>query len=242
MWSYSKLTLFLQCPLAYKYAYIDNLPRQDNVYAEIGTICHDIIEGWLKKEYMTWELADVFYEKFVSMQNKFPNEKIAEKYYQDLYRYFTYFNGFGELKPILVEKETVFNIGEHEFVGFPDFVALDNNENIIILDHKTSNIFKDIDDKMKQLYVYAEAVNKEFGKYPKYLGFNFIRFNKTIMNEFKNEKYQEVVKWINDTINKINNTVEFNSRYEEFYCKNLCNFRELCEYGGGVIDNASGIA
>jgi hypothetical protein len=81
-----------------------------------------------------------------------------------------------------------------------------------------------------QLYLYSIAIFNEYGKYPKYLTFNCFKNGQIIREEFSLEKLEEAKDWAIRTIKIIENTKIWNPCLDYYFCHNLCNSRNTCEY------------
>ena len=116
------------------------------------------------------------------------------------------------------------------FQGYIDLVVK-NNEDITVVDYKVSNPknFKgdDLIKKTRQLYMYAPAIKKLFGKYPKRMMFSFFQGSYIIEN-FNEDKMHETLKWATDTISDINKERDFEHKADEFFCDKICSFRSNC--------------
>ena len=90
--------------------------------------------------------------------------------------------------------------------------------------------YKDIDEYLRQLYLYSIPVYNEYKIYPKYLIFNVFRCGEWIEEPFQIEKFEEAKQWVIDTINKIKNESAWLPLSDEYFCNHLCGMRKICEY------------
>lgn len=160
-------------------------------------------------------------------------------YYRDALYFFENFQGY-EDRTIGVEQKVSFEIDINgkkiEFVGIIDRIAEDEN-GIILYDHKSKSKFKSKAEREKyfrQLYIYAHAIKGLYGKYPYKLRFNMIRENKMVDEIFNQDKMDEALKWLSESVEKIYNDNEFNAKHDDFFCHWLCDVQDgICPYRDG---------
>ena len=169
-----------------------------------------------------------------------PNSSIVKKYLDLGKKYFDEFTEF-PYETVSVEEEVSFEIRGIPFVGFIDYIGKQDDEYIII-DNKSRDLLprsnrkkptkkdKELDDMLRQLYVYSAAVKQKYGKFPKYLCFNCFKNGMLIKEQFDIQKYYEVEDWVEETVRRIEDTEEFDARPEVFRCKYLCGVSDCCDY------------
>jgi len=221
--------------------YVKNKKSIQNAFAESGTFGHLLLEKFAKGELYAWDLIDEFidgYDENVTM--RFPYNKyvdLGEKNYNCGLNYFEKFEGFDDIGTIVgaeIEVDTYLEDGDikYPYIGFIDLLLKDNGE-YIVLDHKSKSKFKNKKEQAeysRQLYTYCKYVKEKYGKFPKELIFNMFNADDLVRIEFNIDDYNEAIKWCIDSINEIKNEVEFNKYIDEFFCKNLCNHREICGF------------
>lgn len=238
-WSHSRITLFEECPYAFalKYLYNDD-NKQENFYANFGTYMHRIHElfytGVLKQE----ELVDYYIEHFDSVgYNKHRSKYFVEG--------LNYLEGGISVIPssiIGVEQQLDFKVGEYDFTGIIDLLYKNDDGILTICDHKSHPLQprskrkkptlsdKELDQYLKQLYLYAHGVHQLGLGNVGVLQFNCFRVCSTISEIYSKDKEDEAVEWAINTIRNIENTTSFMPTGEWFYCHNLCDHRGVCEY------------
>jgi hypothetical protein len=115
-------------------------------------------------------------------------------------------------------------------------VLQDENGDIIIVDHKSKGQFNSKKEQHKyarQLYLYSIYIKNKYGKFPQKLIFNMFRKCKTVIIPFNDNDYQEAIKWMKDTVDAIEGCFEFEPKFNDYTCWNICNHRETCEYKVG---------
>lgn len=184
IWSKSKLNTIINCPLAYKFRYIDRKQQ-------------DVVEA-LNKGVILHEIFDKFY-----IYNKDLNKTIHElrinpdfvvKYNQHINNFID-FNTKLKLEPI--HREQKYNVDN--ITGIIDRVDIINDKYAII-DYKTST-GDNIDDYKKELLLYAYLIQKVHKINIQIIGIFFTNNNNFITEDITQDD-------INNNINDINNDIE----------------------------------
>lgn len=248
-YSYSKIKCFLNCPLSFYKQYYDKPDDKiSHGTSEFGSFMHYILEQYEKGELETYELLPYYINNyddnvtsdFTLVINENFSKNFAETYFQSGKDYLENFEGFPTLKVIEVEyafTECIDN--KFNFTGKIDLIAEDENGDLIILDHKSKNGFKSKAEKAEyavQLYLYAYAVYKKYGKFPKKLMFNMFRQDKFEIFDFDMDEYNNAMDWLNNMVEEIEETFSFPSVLGTFFCNNFCNYRNECEEKEGNND------
>jgi len=239
VWSYSRLTLYEQCPYAFALKYIYGEPNeQTNFYAGFGSYMHRIHElfytGVLKQE----DLVQYYIEHFDEVG---PHKGRSKYFVEGL----NYFEGGIKVVPssiVGVEKRINFKVGDYDFTGIIDLLYENEDGTLTICDHKShplqprSNRKKptasdrELDSYLKQLYLYSHGVRQLGLGDVGVLQFNCFRIAKTLDNIRLEEKEEEAVEWAVKTIHDVENASTFYPSEDWFYCHNLCDHRQVCEY------------
>ena len=237
-WSYSRLQAFKTCKHMFYLEYIKSQRKKkiDGFFGLFGTYCHVILEKYAKEELLIFELYDYYkrnYKRNIKMKappNKWVN--LDEKYFNAGAEYFKHFSGFDDYKILGIEENHYFNIENFKFRAIIDLLLQDENENIIILDHKTKGKLtkKQKEELLLQLYIYSIPIIEKYGKYPKKLIFNMIRMNDAIIEEFDPEKIELAKNWALNMIGEIRREDEWEGNLDFFFCKYICSHRTQCKY------------
>jgi hypothetical protein len=225
--------------------YLDEKQGIPNAYAQYGSFVHSILEKYFKNELNIFELSEYYTDNYASKVTEYfpkhPYVDLAQTYYDKGREYFDNFDGLEQYKMIGVEKKIELKVEGYNFVGYIDLLAKNNEENIEVIDHKSrdlkprSNRKKptksdmELDDYLKQLYLYSIDVKEKYNTYPKYLNFNVFRSSAWIKEPFNLSKLEESKHWLIDTIHNIEKETEFNPKPDKFFCRCLCDFRHECE-------------
>lgn len=169
-----------------------------------------------------------------------PQESTVTKYIQQGIQYLKEFEPF-PYNTLGVEKKVEFKIGDSDFVGYIDFLG-EKDGDIYIIDNKSRDLKprskrlkptvkdRELDEMLRQLYIYAGAVKQEYGKFPNSLCFNCFKSNTFIKESFCIEKYNEAIEWAEKNIEDIKNSEEFPPYIDYFSCKYLCGVDMYCDY------------
>lgn len=254
-WSYSRTSCFGRCKYEFYLNYIVNdddlYLSEGNYFAEVGSLVHEILamifENKLKPEeaetyFRNAYKNNVFYQtKEGIMKNTF--KKCADYFRKERFEWLNDYEILG------VELEERFSIQGHDFVGFIDLLLRDRRDGkIVVLDHKSApypmkkngevkkNQLSSFNSYKKQMYLYCNAVYQQYGEYPKEIVWNHFKEDGQLVKiPFVMGEYEETLKWFIETIELAEKEEDYEPTYEFFYCSNLCNFRNSCEfkkYGG----------
>jgi len=229
IYSHSRLNTFEQCPLKYKYKYIDKIIIiQTSIEAFLGKIVHNTLE-WLysqvKKnkipiidEVITYYATD--WEKnytptIVIVKKELTAKDYFNKGVQFLLGYYTQHKPFDD-NTLEVEKRIMINLdenGEYKLQGFIDRLVhnLEKDE-LEIHDYKTGNSLptKEKIENDRQLALYSIAIKELFGEDKEVLLiWHYLAHNQKIVSKRTNEQLQELKKEIIELIKKIEATTEF---------------------------------
>lgn len=142
-----------------------------------------------------------------------------------------------------VEKKIRTSIDEIEIVGFIDLLLEHKlTKDIIIIDHKSSkyplgkneqplkNYIQKLEMYKKQMYIYSFAIKEEYGKYPKLICWNHFKDGKVVKIPFDIKEFENTIVWLKGLVSIISREQHFAPIRDYFYCHNLCDFRNSCEY------------
>lgn len=241
VWSYSRIKSFDDCPYRFFLKYIKKYEDEDKFYASYGTFMHKLIEQFYKGEITKEEMNIKFLFDFQKeVKGLRPKESTVEKYIRCGSEYLNSFTPF-PYKMVDVEKEVKFEIDGIPFVGFIDYLGEKDGE-FYIVDNKSRDLkprsgrkkptVKDIelDDMLRQLYLYSAAIKQEYGKYPKSLCFNCFKSGVFIEEPFDEEAFDKACNWAKEKIEEISETGDFYPNQDFFSCLYICGVRNHCIY------------
>lgn len=242
VWSYSRIKAFEACPYRWFLNYIEHRRETDQFYSSFGSYMHSLMAEFYEGKAEPDELAARFLSGFrENVKGIRPSPELAAKYIEA---------GAGFLRGLTmpaeeivgVEKQIFFALDSIPFTGFIDLLTR-TDEGLIITDHKSRTLKprtgknpptkgdREIDDMLRQLYLYSASVRDEYGVFPAKLRFNCFRNGVLIEEPFREEAYEEAVRWAVDSVGKIMETEDFAPMPDYFACRWLCGFRDWCGEG-----------
>lgn len=248
-WSYSRISAFEDCPYGFLLRYIKSTEVKPNFFTQYGSFIHDILRQYYSGELDISKLPEYYMLNFwLCVTKKAPSRKVFANYFSQGLNYLSDSVKTPDGSIVGVEKSVSFCIGDKAFVGFIDLVT-DCDGELVITDHKSRDLKPrtkggkytksdaELDKYLRQLYLYAIPIEKEFGRLPAALRFNCFRTGTEISQPFDKAKYKETQLWALDTIDKIRQEKQWKPNLDWFKCKYLCGVSDQCEYfkmfGGG---------
>ena len=245
-WSYSRIKCFEDCPYRFYLKYISGCKEAPQFYASYGSFMHKLIEefykGIITKEEMLTKFLFGFQENVIGRR---PQQSTVEKYIQLGIEYLKGFTPF-PYNMVAVEKKVEFELGGKKFIGFIDYLGEKDGEYYIV-DNKSRELKprsgrkkptvkdQELDEMLKQLYLYAAAIKQEYGKFPNALCFNCFKNRVFIEEPFSEKTFSETIEWFLKTIDDIADENEFLPRIDFFGCNYICGVNgECCYYEMGV--------
>ena len=246
-YSYSKVTCFEQCPLRFKFQYIDKIKTEieQTIEAFLGGIVHEVLEKlytdlkfqkvmklneildfyndlWQKN----WNDAIVIVKKGYDKENY---RKMGEKFLTNYYNHY---------KPF--DKGKVLGLETTEFIDLDDkykfHVRIDRlneaeNGAYEIHDYKTGGYLPEQAkfDEDRQLALYSLWVLKKFGDVKRVkLIWHYLAFDKEIVSERTQDQLMKLRRETIKAINKIESAKDFPSVITKL-C-DWCEFRPICPH------------
>lgn len=241
-WSYSRIGCYDDCKYRWFLKYIRDYKETDQFYSSYGTFMHKLIEGFYKGELTKDEMLEEFLTGFSqNVRGLRPKQETVSKYIKLGADYLRSFQPF-PYKMIAVEQFSDFTINGHRFVGYIDFLGCDSEGGLHIIDNKSRDLKprsnrktptvkdKELDSMLKQLYLYAEAVRQEYGRFPKTLCFNCFKAGVFIEEPFDEGAYNQAIAWATERISEIEKAEDFPPNLDYFGCKYICGVSDYCDY------------
>ena len=249
-WSYSRISSFDSCPYYFYLKYIGGEEDEPRFYAQYGSFMHRLLERFYRSEISKSEMLTEFLLNFsTEVRGDRPGGNIVQNYIQKGSEYLRSFEPF-PYKMVDVEKRVEFEIAGYKFLGFIDYLGMDEDGDYVIIDNKSRDLsprskrkkptVKDgeLDSMLRQLYIYSSAIKQEFGKFPVKLCFNCFRTGVFIEEPFNIDAYNEAIKWAVDSIHSIEEEDEFYPDIEYFKCRFLCGVSGECIYRDEFYNNS----
>ena len=176
IYSFSRLGTYKECPHQYFLTYKKRLKQKENPYTYVGTSVHDVVEGMLEGKIDVKAGIDKFEKDMFELEIyalQYPSLQAKENLMKSIRHFIPQFKGYGAEK-YAIEKEFFLEIpkndGTDDFIvvrGFIDVISLYENNEIEIIDIKTSSKFKnaELDEKAYQLLLYNAYIRKAYPKY-----------------------------------------------------------------------------
>lgn len=243
-WSFSSLHTYEDCPYQLYLKYIERRDGESNFYAENGKSVHEVNEAVFTKKISIDDCTKLYAEKFELICDT-TKESIMESTYEKCMDYFCEMKDIDEEKYeiIGVELKLNFKIGKYKFTGFADLV-LRNKESgeVILVDHKQAGHFLKKDGTplknsaesfyayKHQMYIYCKGLKEQFGINVDKIVWNHFKERQLTIIPFKQEEFDETMKWAVNTIEKIKKDTTFDCKRSYVMCSSLCDYRNDCEY------------
>lgn len=245
IYSHSRLETFKNCPLKYKFNYIDKIKREEEgIEAFLGSRFHKIMEKIYKnlpfRKYSLDELL-AFYEddwdkkyhdKIVIADNERKAEdykEIGKKFIEDYYKRYYPFN---QGKVLGIERPVMINLddkGEYKLRGYIDRLDQAEDRTYEIHDYKTSKSLPEQSkmDEDRQLALYQIGIQNMWNDVGSVeLVWHYVAFDKEIRSKRTEEELDELKKDTIDLIKKIEATREFLPN-ESTLC-GWCYYKDIC--------------
>ena len=242
-WSYSRITCFDDCPYKWYMKYIAGEQETPMFYSSYGKFMHRLIEMYYKGEITKEEMKTKFLFDFSSeVKGDRPSETIVASYIQKGSNYLDNLTDF-PYKTVAVEEEIHFSIDEIPFVAVIDFIGKDD-DGYVIIDNKSRELKPrsgrkkptkkdlELDEMLRQLYVYSAAIRSRYGEFPKKLCFNCFKNGQFIEEEFNEREYSEAIEWVKKRVESITDSEDddFYPNVDFFGCFYICGFKNECCY------------
>lgn len=243
-YSHSKLNTFEQCPLKFKYKYIDKIPPKIKVIeAHLGSVVHSTLEWIYTKvknnkiptieeviSYYTNQWKEDYKPEMIIVKEDSTIEDYFSKGIQFILDYYSKHKPFDD-NTIEIEKKIIINLnGEYEIQGFIDRLSYNlKNEEYEVHDYKTANTLpnKEGIENDRQLALYSIAVKELFGKDKKVcLVWHYLAHNQEICIRKTENQLQQLKEEILNLIKQIEATKKF-PPYISRLC-DWCGYKPIC--------------
>ncbi|MCK5042799.1 MAG: PD-(D/E)XK nuclease family protein, partial [Candidatus Aenigmarchaeota archaeon] len=214
LYSHSRLSTFEQCPLKFRFRYIDKISvdTAQSIEAFLGSRVHETLEKLyidlkFQKTNTLQDLIKYFSDQWKKNWN--PTIKIVKKdYTEENYRkmgekfitdYYNKYKPFNDTRILGIENRVVIDLngdGKFKLQGYIDRLAMKGEDTVEIHDYKTnSNLpLQDYLDRDRQLALYAIAVKESYPFAKKIrLVWHFLAFDKEMVSS-RTEKQLDSLK------------------------------------------------
>jgi RecB family exonuclease len=229
--SYSKLNTFRQCPLRYRFTYLDRLPRRPRRLFRAARRIHHALMRWLtyaKQGAPEWEEVLAAYNDAYGLLHE--PELAQSRDYQEgleILREYHAANAGQPCRPVLLEHKFSVPMGPHVLSGMIDRVdATDSGYEVI--DYKLDRDLRpqEVVDEDLQLGLYQVALEEGQGIRPEALTLYFLRHNIQRTTLRTPEQTRELSRWVIAT----GSDIASERRWEPCPGEQCggCDFRAIC--------------
>jgi putative RecB family exonuclease len=247
IYSHSRLSTFEQCPLKFKFKYIDKLKPEieQTIEGFLGNKVHEVLEIIYEeiakgRTFQLDEVIQIYLEKWnkdISPEIKIIKKENDIEYYLNqgtnfLINYFVKHFPFKD-NTIAIEKRIEVNLdleGKYKLQGYIDRLVHHKETNIFeIHDYKTGSFLKSQEelDKDRQLALYSIGVKEMFNQAEDvHLIWHFLAFNKKMTSTRTQSQLEQLKQETINLIKKIESTKQF-KKNKGVLC-NWCEFQNHC--------------
>ena len=211
-------------------------------FSSYGSLIHDVLASYYRGEIPAGDALTKFLIRFPSeVSGAYPSEQIRASYFQqgvDCMKAMQPIDG----RILGVEERVSFELGGKPFIGFVDMIYEDRDGALCVMDHKSHALKPrsarkkptktdlELDEYLRQLYLYSVPVAKRFGRDPDFLEFNCYRIGTHIKERFCKQAQSEAIQWSLDMIEAVRKESEWRPNLDFWQCRFLCGFFSECEY------------
>jgi len=247
IYSNSKLSVFKQCPMKYKYQYVLKIKKRTiGIEAFVGSRVHETLEYLYSKILSKDQIPtlgnllefykEIWEDRFNNKIKIVKNEKTKEHYFKIgekcIKNYYDTNKPFANDGTFCIEKPIhhTTKYGDR-IMGFIDRLEWSGNK-LVIHDYKTgSNIPKNIHDD-RQVCLYVLLCKNKYSEVDNIVAkWHFLRYCKTFTSFRTSNELDDLESEINSIIQEIENTKIFDPRPNK-YCP-WCEYKYICEEGEG---------
>lgn len=244
--SFSRANTAETCLYAFYKKYIEGEVGESNFYASNGRAMHEVFEELFNNKITIDECPHAYNQKFDLICERVKSS-IMENTYIKCIDYLCEMDDIDRDKYeiIGVEMKLVFKIGDIDFQGYADLVVRNRKTGeVILVDHKQATRFMKKDGVTplknqlanflaykKQMYCYCKGLLEQHGiKVDKLAWHHFKDGGEITLIPFNQQEMDESLQWVIDTVEKIKIEEDFEPTQSYMMCKQLCDFRNSCEY------------
>ena len=234
MYSYSKIQAFLDCPLKYKYRYIDGIkPEGDFVEFFVGKKVHETLEKLYQTKEPSLEWLLGYYEnKWYSGWNE--NILVKEGTPGDFFKkgreclehYYSDFFLTDLEETVATEKKLFFKINSRQFIGYIDRLSKNAGETIIH-DYKTGGAEDTANGMQMPLYQIALSQNAENTENIT-LQWHFLSLKKRVKVKKTQEDLNTTINNVTSAINEIESKFATDFKPTKGEHCSRCDFKKNC--------------
>jgi RecB family exonuclease len=248
--SYSKMSLYLNCPRSYRKLYIDKVPPKPQPFFSFGTTIHETFErvydplNPIPKPSLE-EILEIYDEVRLTHREGFASDEIEQQYREDGIKQITmYYHRFiknCEFKPAFsIEDYFEIPCGKYAVMtGFIDRIDKLDDGTYEILDYKTEPTMRSQEavDNDKQLSIYYWACEDTLGLKISKLSLLMLDHDCKIETTRVRDDIPKVIESVDKTAYAMINETEFKPRKNK-YCKS-CDHLHDCPLKDEILKDDS---
>ncbi len=224
--------MFLECPLKYKFYYIDELREycKPKPYQSMGISVHSALYAFFKQEERAIDVLHNLLRKHwirEGFKDREEERMWGLKALSMLKNFFDTSNVYA--KPIMLEEEFIVPFDSFILTGRIDRVDRRSDGSYEVIDYKTGEpMDKDKADSDLQMTIYAIALVHGRKIEPDYLTFYFLKDSTKMTTKRTELHIEEGIMFIKETVERIKNEKEYLPKPNRF-C-GYCDFTILCPF------------
>ena len=229
--SKSKINTYLKCPLEFKFQYVDEIEAEPNKYMVLGSDVHSVAETFADK--FGDELDEVnIHNELLKIANDLDIGYDITEHVDNLSLFFKEVFVDNDYK--LFSQEEYLLDEENRFSGICDIILEDENEDLVVIDYKTSNS-NSFHKYRRELCYYKLLVENVYEREVSSVGIFFTRNGRLrlldVCDEDNKRKYlnDEEISQAVDTLHYVRNQIK-NENFpakRQFLCR-YCTYRHIC--------------
>ena len=243
-WSFSRLKAFEDCPYRWFLKYI-RYPEDAGIrmfFSDYGKFIHELLAEFLTGAATQEEIRTRYLTGFSeAVQGRAPNSTVFRNYFRDGLSYLSGLKRPGG-KVLSVEDRVEFSFDGIKVLGFIDLVFQGSHGELVVVDHKSRALKPrskrreptktdiELDQYLRQLYLYSIPVSERYGRTPDLLCFNCFRNGTVIVEPYQKQKLEQAKQWALQQKEEIEKEEDFRPDVDYFKCRYLCEMRDRCEY------------
>lgn len=240
-WSYSRISTFDTCPYKFYLKYIEPQTSRPMFFSEYGSFMHQLLEQLYSGKITSQQAQYTYVTRFASsVAGRSPSDNVFADYFKqglECLKSFEAPNG----TVLDTERFVRFKIDDLSFIGYIDML-LKTDSGYEIWDHKSHNLKPrskrktptktdaELDEYLRQLYLYSIPATHELGCEPINLVFNCYRTHVVVSDPFSQKKQEEAKQWASSCVGRIIDESDWNPNLDFFRCRHLCEVNHCCEY------------
>ena len=246
IYSYSRIKTFENCPLTYRYRYIDRIKVDtEGIEAFMGSRVHKSLEKLYRddiwdKESSLKSLLDFYHSNWeknwhdsvIIVRKEYSKEHYREIGRRSLEQYYKRYFPFDQAEICALEKRIEIPLDDFRFVGYIDRLSRRVDGTYEVHDYKTSSrlpLQRDIDEDW-QLAIYQLGLQDIWDDVNDVdLIWHYLAFDKEFRSKRSPEILESLKREIISKINDIEDTIDFEPK-ESMLCR-WCAYQNLCSAG-----------